>query len=166
MGKRCQFTLAYTNLWYVSLLHSAIALHMEGQFGLIIMELEHPQEWPSRIELLAFIARRARPEPPTLAVAAIPGLNMTAKRPVVKPASVKHPLPLDIATVPLLTEQAASKLVEAETIDLSAALIQACADHQTLDFPAASTASSLELVKSNTPRNANPPPPPSSSELA
>ncbi len=47
-GKRSQLILAYTHLWYVSLLHNAIALHIEQQFRRIIIELEHPQEWASR----------------------------------------------------------------------------------------------------------------------
>ena len=158
MGKRCQFTLAYTHLWYVSLLHTAIALHIEGQFRRIIIELEHPQEWASRIELLSFIARRARPELPTLSVAAVPGLNMTAKRPVVKPPAAQSQPLLDIATVPQLAERATSKVVEAATIDLSELAIQACADHKTLDFPSVpGSEAPLELVKSNTPRIANQP---------
>lgn len=92
IGKRSQLILAYTHLWYVSLLHNAIALHIEQQFRRIIVELEHPQEWASRIEQLSFIARRTRPRSdlPTLLMAALPGLSSssqdaaTLKRPVLK----------------------------------------------------------------------------------
>lgn len=154
MGKRCQFTLAYTHLWYVSLLNTAIALHIEGQFRRIIIELEHPHEWASRIELLSFIARRERPEPPTRTVAAIPGLNMTVKRPAIKPPAAK-PAPVDVATVPLLSERAVSKIAEARTVEIEDATIQACAERETLDFPAAPTKEPLELVRSNTPRSVN-----------
>ncbi len=154
IGKRCQFTLAYTHLWYVSLLHTTIALHIEGQFRRIIIELEHPHEWASRIELLSFIARRSRPEPPTLSVAAVPGLNMTLKRKAVKPPAKKDQTLADNPTVPLLAERVESKIVEAETIEIIDATIEAHADHETLDFPPA-PAASLELVKSNTPKIAN-----------
>lgn len=92
LGRRSQLILAYTHLWYVSLLHNAIALHIEQQFRRIIIELEHPQEWASRIEQLSFIARRTRPRPdlPTLLMAALPGLSAssldaaTLKRPALK----------------------------------------------------------------------------------
>jgi hypothetical protein len=99
IGKRSQLVLAYTHLWYVSLLHNAIALHIEQQFRRIIIELEHPQEWASRIEQLSFIARRARPRPelPTLLMAALPGIPpssldaATLKRPAVKAPAPKLP---------------------------------------------------------------------------
>jgi hypothetical protein len=148
VGKRCKFTLAYTHLWYVSLLHSAIALHIEGQFRRIIIELEHPQEWASRIELLSFIARRERPEPPTLSVAAVPGLNMTAKRRAIKPPSVKRQELAENPTIPLLTERATARVVEAETIDLDEQPAQA-ADGE----PATAAPAPLELIRSNTPRS-------------
>lgn len=99
LGKRSQLILAYAHLWYVSLLHNAIALHIEQQFRRIIIELEHPQEWASRIEQLAFIARRTRPQPerPTLLMASLPGLPfsmlnaITLKRPALKKsASGQH----------------------------------------------------------------------------
>ncbi len=142
IGKRCQFTLAYTHLWYVSLLHTAIALHIEGQFRRIIIEVEHPQEWASRIELLSFIARRARPreEAPTLAVTAIPGLNMTVKRRAVRPSRHKKTTVIEEnATVPLLTERVGPRIVDAETIEISEAPELACADHETQDFSAMAT---------------------------
>lgn len=158
IGKRCQFTLAYTHLWYVSLLHTAVALHIEGQFRRVIVELEHPHEWASRIELLAFIARRSRPEPPTLAMTAIPGLNTTVKRRAVKPASAKKRTLADNPTVPLLAERVESKIVEAETIEFSDPAILACAARETLDFPAPAPAGELPgLEKGNTPRIADQP---------
>ncbi|HEX7737079.1 MAG TPA: hypothetical protein VF458_19700 [Ktedonobacteraceae bacterium] len=141
IGKRCQFTLAYTHLWYVSLLHTAIALHIEGQFRRIIIELEHPHEWASRIELLSFIARRERPEPPTRSIAAVAGLNMTFKRPAIKPPAAK-PAPVDVTTLPLLSERAAS-IAEACTIEIEDEALQACADRETLDFPGEPTAAKI-----------------------
>jgi hypothetical protein len=148
IGKRCQFTLAYSHLWYVSLLRTAIALHIEGQFRRIIIELEHAHEWASRIELLAFIARRARPEPPTVSVAAVPGLNMTVKRKAVKPCAAKGRISANNTTVPLLPERVSSRIVEAETIEISDAAVQACADHKTLDFPSApSSPETVEAAK-------------------
>jgi hypothetical protein len=122
-GKRSQLILAYTHLWYVSLLHNAIALHIEGQFRRIIIELEHPEEWASRIEQLSFIARRSRPRPelPTVSMPALPGLSAstllgaTLKRPVVKTPNTTSGAAPD-AGMPLLPEQAASKIVEATTI--------------------------------------------------
>ena len=146
IGKRCQFTLAYTHLWYVSLLHTAIALHIEGQFRRIIIELEHPHEWASRIELLSFIARRARPrpEPPTISVPAIPGLNMTVKRKAIKPAAKRERMIAENATIPLLSERIVeSKIVEAETIEFIDASIEACASRETVDFPPAPEAAEV-----------------------
>ena len=156
-GKRCQFTLAYTHLWYVSLLHTAIALHIEGQFRRIIVELEHPHEWASRIELLAFIARRSRPRPelPTVAVAAIPGLNMTVKRRAVKLPAAKNQTVADNITVPLLAERVESRIVDAITIDIDETASQECADHETLDFP--DTPELPEAAMSNTPEIADRP---------
>lgn len=92
LSKRSQLILAYTHLWYVSLLHNAIALHLEQQFRRIIIELEHPQEWASRIEHLAFLARRSRSRSdlPTLLLAAVPDSSssvsdaITQKRPTLK----------------------------------------------------------------------------------
>ena len=148
IGKRCQFTLAYTHLWYVSLLHTAVALHIEGQFRRVIIEMEHPREWASRIELLAFIARRARPreELPTLSVAAIPGLNVTVKRRAIKPATSKKAIIVENATVPLLAERVSSKIVDAETIEISEATELAYADHETRDL--SSTSALQESVQS------------------
>lgn len=82
LGKRCQLVLAYTNLWYASVLPHAIALHIEGQFHRIILEVEHPQEWASRIEQLAFIARRSpsRSTPSTPTVV-LPGVKPTLTLP-------------------------------------------------------------------------------------
>jgi hypothetical protein len=111
IGKRSQLILAYTHLWYVSLLHNAIALHIEQQFRRIIIELEHPQEWASRIEQLSFMARRARPRSdlPTLLMAALPGLSSsvldaaTLKRPAIKapgPSSSPERLAAECAKAP------------------------------------------------------------------
>jgi hypothetical protein len=150
VGKRCKFTLAYTHLWYVSLLHSAVALHIEGQFRRIIIELEHPQEWASRIELLSFIARRGRQEPPTLAVAAVPGLHMTAKRQAIKPPAMKKQALAENPTVPLLARRATARIVEAETIDLDEQPAQADEKQPAREAPAP-----LELIRSNTPRSAD-----------
>lgn len=80
LGKRCQLVLAYTHLWYVSLLQNAVALHIERQFRRIILEIEHPQEWASRIEQLAFIARRAL----SRSAPSAPTFNL----PGVKPATI------------------------------------------------------------------------------
>jgi hypothetical protein len=92
ISKRSQLILAYTHLWYVSLLHTAIALHIEQQFRRIIIELEHPQEWASRIEQLSFLARHARPRAdlPTLVLASVSSRSsspldaITLKRPILK----------------------------------------------------------------------------------
>jgi hypothetical protein len=158
IGKRCQFTLAYSHLWYVSLLRTSIALHIEGQFRRIIIELEHAHEWASRIELLAFIARRARPEPPTISVAAVPGLNMTVKRKAIKPSAAKGRISANNTTVPLLSERVSSRIVEAETIEISDAAVQACADHKTLDFPSApATSEAAETAKGSAPAIADQP---------
>ena len=144
IGKRSQLILAYTHLWYVSLLHSAIALHIEQQFRRIIIEMEHPQEWASRIEQLSFIARRAQPrsELPTLLVAALPGLQSSAlsaatlKRPAIKkPVARDQAAPASDTDTPLLPEQIASNIVEAQTISLSEESNQHCADAKTLEFP-------------------------------
>lgn len=145
IGKRSQLILAYTHLWYVSLLHNAIALHIEQQFRRIIIELEHPQEWASRIEQLSFIARRARPRPelPTLLMTALPGLSpssldaTTFKRP-----AIKAPVPRQQEASPVGTSDASSpseqvepKIVEAQTISLAEQPAQDCADMKTQDFP-------------------------------
>lgn len=83
LGKRCQLILAYTHLWYVSLLQNAIALHIEGQFRRIIMEIEHPQEWASRIEQLSFIARRtASRSPQTAPTFVLPGVKPSSAPPI------------------------------------------------------------------------------------
>ncbi|HEY3991299.1 MAG TPA: hypothetical protein VGM01_00345 [Ktedonobacteraceae bacterium] len=156
IGKRCRFTLAYTHLWYVSLLHTAVALHIEGQFRRIIIELEHPHEWASRIELLAFIARRARPRPetPTIAVAAIPGLNMTLKRKAIKPLA-KGKAVSDNTTIPLSNGRIVeSRIVEAETIEFNDEAIPACADHETLDFPSNPATEAMESKESSQPESA------------
>lgn len=137
VGKRCQFTLAYTHLWYVSQLHASIALHIEGQFRRVIIELEHPREWASRIELLSFIARRARPrsELPTVSVAALPTLDMTDKRQALKARSAS---PLQAApthtTLPLLTAPVASRMIEARTLPLDEASALTCAERKTLEI--------------------------------
>ncbi|HEY0755541.1 MAG TPA: hypothetical protein VGD98_16405 [Ktedonobacteraceae bacterium] len=152
IGKRCQFTLAYTNLWYVSLLHTAIALHIEGQFRRIIIEMEHPHEWASRIELLSFTARRDRTEPPTRSVPAVPGLNMTMKRQAVKPADLCKAAPVDVPTLPLLSERAESQEAQALASELNEHINRASADQKTLEFSPTSAVELLELIKSNTPR--------------
>lgn len=59
IGKHSQLILPYLQLWYVSLLRDAIALHVQRQFRRIIIEVEHASEWASRIEQLALLARRA-----------------------------------------------------------------------------------------------------------
>lgn len=143
IGKRSQLILAYTHLWYVSLLHNAIALHIEQQFRRIIIELEHPQEWASRIEQLSFIARRARPRPelPTLLMAALPGLPSssleaaTLKRPAIKsPASrPRKESATDEPGAP--PAQIEAGIVEAQTISLVEEPAQDCADRKTQDFP-------------------------------
>lgn len=140
LGKRSQLILAYTHLWYVSLLHNAIALHIEQQFRRIIIELEHPQEWASRIEQLSFIARRTHPRPdlPTLLMVALPGLSAsslhaaTLKRPTLKsPLSQPREQPVVEATGPIREESdqaPASALVEEAGWDYAAV--------NTLDLPA------------------------------
>jgi hypothetical protein len=137
LGKRCQFTLAYTHLWYVSLLHSALALHIQGQFRRVIMEVEHSREWASRIELLSFIARRSRPgsEPPTQTVPALPRLDLTVKRRAIRPRLALDQTLADNPTLPLLTERVESKIVEATTIEIDDPVAQEYADHTTLDLP-------------------------------
>lgn len=145
IGKRSQLVLAYTHLWYVSLLHNAIALHIEQQFRRIIIELEHPQEWASRIEQLSFIARRARPRPelPTLLMAALPGIPpsslnaATLKRPAVKASAPKPPQEsaADQARAPLPPEQIEPGIVEAQTIVLAEHSAPDCSDLKTQEFP-------------------------------
>ncbi len=145
IGKRSQLILAYTHLWYVSLLHNAIALHIEQQFRRIIIELEHPQEWASRIEQLSFIARRARPRPelPTLLMAALPGLPSssleaaTVKRSAIKsPASRPRKEPaVDEPAAPAPPEQVEAEVVEAPTISLVEEPAQDCAAMKTQEFP-------------------------------
>lgn len=140
IGKRSQLILAYTHLWYVSLLHNAIALHIEKQFRRIIIELEHPHEWASRIEQLSFIARRAQPrsELPTLLMAALPGLPpssldaATLKRPALKAPARKVQKEAETSPRP---EPGESKIVEAQTISLNEEAQQACADEKTQDIP-------------------------------
>jgi hypothetical protein len=139
IGKRSQLVLAYTHLWYVSLLHNAIALHIEQQFRRIIIELEHPQEWASRIEQLSFIARRARPRPelPTLLMAALPGISSpsrdaaTLKRPAVKALAPKAPQE-SAAGASLSPGRIEPGIVEAQTIELAG---PDCSELQTQDFP-------------------------------
>lgn len=130
IGKRGQLVLAYTRLWYVSLLHAAVALHIEGQFRRIIIELEHPHEWASRIEQLAFIARRERPrsELPALALPGLGANAITLKRPAIKAAKP-----------PLLAERISPKIVDANTVELDEPPEMACADLKTQDFPAATS---------------------------
>ena len=145
IGKRSQLILAYTHLWYVSLLHNAIALHIEQQFRRIIIELEHPQEWASRIEQLSFIARRARPRPdlPTLLMAALPGLpSSSLEASTIKRPAVKAPAPIppkasaaDAPGTPSPSEQIEPAVVEAQTISLVEEPVQDCAEMKTRDFP-------------------------------
>ena len=123
-GKRSKLILPYRHLWYTSLLQNALALHIEGQFRRIIIEVEHAQEWASRIEQLAFIARRAGPgRARTLLPAGIlPGLKPAA----VVPETQKRPKivrPVDHETVILLgpetPEQTGKQhIVEAPTMAL------------------------------------------------
>jgi hypothetical protein len=127
IGKRSQLVLAYTHLWYVSLLHNAIALHIERQFRRIIIEVEHPQEWAGRIEQLSFIARRsrARAEQPTLLIPALPGPVLsspnaiTLKRPALKIQATENRAAPTVAQTPLLAERAESRIVGSETPPLS-----------------------------------------------
>lgn len=145
IGKRSQLVLAYTHLWYVSLLHNAIALHIEQQFRRIIIELEHPQEWASRIEQLSFIARRARPRPelPTLLMAALPGIPpssldaATLKRSAVRAPASKSPQEsaAGSASAPSSLEQIKPGIVEARTISLAEQSAPDCSDLKTQDFP-------------------------------
>lgn len=141
IGKRSQLILAYTHLWYVSLLRNAIALHIEKQFRRIIIELEHPREWASRIEQLSFIARREQPRPelPTLLMAALPGLSSspldaTLKRPAIK-APARKLQQQKGAETPLLPERVTPGIVEAQTVSLSAETAPSCVDEQTQDLP-------------------------------
>jgi hypothetical protein len=125
-GKRSQLILPYRHLWYVSLLQDAIALHIEGQFRRIIIEVEHAQEWASRVEQLAFIARRAGPGRARnlLSAGILPGLKPAA----VVPATQKRPkvvLPVDRETIilsgPEISGQSnRQQIVEAPTIALHA----------------------------------------------
>jgi hypothetical protein len=140
IGKKSQLILAYTHLWYVSLLHSAIALHIEQQFRRIIIEVEHPHEWASRIEQLSFIARRTQPrsELPTLLVAALPGMQAsslsaaTLKRPAFKkPATIGQAQQASpVANAPVLD----ARIVEAETVELTGQDDRSSADANTLEF--------------------------------
>ncbi len=115
VGKRCQLVLPYIHLWYVSLLHTAIALHIEGQFRRIIIEVDHAQEWASRIDQLAFVARRASLAPARLPVsnASELGMGITFKRQALKAPfrrkeafDYEQPMPR------------AQKIVDASTISL------------------------------------------------
>lgn len=157
LGKRCQFTLAYTHLWYVSLLRSAIALHIERQFRRIIIELEHPREWASRVELLSFIARRSRPRPeaPTLAVPTLPNLDATAKHRARRSLVAQEPTLADNPTLPLLSERIESKIVEATTSEIDEPAAQACADYTTLDLPATEEAETAAVSVTDQPANAS-----------
>jgi|GEM_PF-1774061 len=140
IGKKSQLILAYTHLWYVSLLHGAIALHIEQQFRRIIIEVEHPHEWASRIEQLSFIARRTQPrsELPTLLVAALPGMQAsslsaaTLKRPAFKkPAAISLAQQMSpVANAPVLD----ARIVEAETVELIGQGDRSSADANTLEF--------------------------------
>ncbi len=84
IGKRTQFILAYTQLWYVSRSSTTIALHIERQFRQVIFEIEHPDEWSGRIERLVFLARRMSPRSayPRLSNAALPGLKPVRENPL------------------------------------------------------------------------------------
>lgn len=125
LGKRSQLILAYTHLWYVSLLYNAIALHIEGQFRRIIMEVEHPEEWASRIEQLAFIARRAKAhsaQPATTFV--LPGLKpssvlpVTLKRPVLPVPEDREVPPTSTAANAVRHENhVARQIVKASTVE-------------------------------------------------
>ncbi|HEY1353192.1 MAG TPA: hypothetical protein VGF67_26565 [Ktedonobacteraceae bacterium] len=110
IGKRSQLILAYTHLWYVSLLHNAIALHIEQQFRRIIIELEHPQEWAGRIEQLSCLARRTRPRSdlPTLLLAALPGLSSS----VFDTATLKWPA-IQVPGPPVSPAQQAAECTKA-----------------------------------------------------
>ena len=140
IGKKSQLILAYTHLWYVSLLHNAIALHIEQQFRRIIIEVEHPHEWASRIEQLSFIARRTQPrsELPTLLVAALPGMQAsslstaTLKRPAFKkPATIAQAQPTPpAASAPELN----TRIIEAETVELIRKDERSSADANTLEL--------------------------------
>lgn len=145
IGKRSQLILAYTHLWYVSLLRNAIALHIEKQFRRIIIELEHPHEWASRIEQLSFIARREQPRPelPTLLMAALPGLassslDTTLKRPAIKAPARKVQKQKEAET-PLLPERVTPGIVEAQTVSLSTETTPSCVDEKTQDLSSSSS---------------------------
>lgn len=125
LGKRSQLILAYTHLWYVSLLYNAIALHIEGQFRRIIMEVEHPEEWASRIEQLAFIARRAKAHSAQSATTfVLPGLKpssvlpVTLKRPALKvPEDCEVPPTSTAASTARHDSDVARQIVEASTVE-------------------------------------------------
>ena len=145
LGKHSQLILAYAHLWYVSLLHNAIALHIEQQFRRIIIELDHPQEWASRIERLSFIARRTQPRPelPTLLMAALPGLPpssldaSTLKRPAIKrparPTESTRKTQKE-TNAPSLPGRHEPEIAEAQTISLHEESRRACADEKTQDI--------------------------------
>ena len=134
LGKRCQLILAYTHLGHVSLLPEAIALHIEGQLRRIIMEIEHSQEWASRIEQLTLIARRS---PQLAPMFVLPGVKPPAPVPVtLKRAALKHPparkdAPPSPADAPVSADL---RIVEATTIELAPRIDQRIIETTTVEF--------------------------------
>lgn len=127
LGKRCQLILAYTHLWSVSLLHTAVALHIEGQVRRILLDVEHPEEWAGRIELLARIARRS-PQPAPMFV--LPG---------VRPASIL-PITVKRAALTLANRQvnaipaSVRKASEFATIELPPRVDRSIVETTTVEF--------------------------------
>lgn len=158
IGKRSQLVLAYTHLWYVSLLHNAIALHIEGQFRRIIMEIEHPEEWASRIDQLSSIVRRSQTHSGRSAAPfVLPGLKPSA----VHPATLKRAaLHAPAAPGPNLTSttkpgvQIDQGIVEARTVELGSPAPQKTVEAATLELNPhrhMGDAATIELQPTNPP---------------
>jgi hypothetical protein len=165
IGERSQLSLPYLYLWYVSLFYNALALHIERQFRRIIIEVDHPQEWASRIEQIAFIARRSqnRASGSALSHQLLPGLKsspgefITMKRGALKVPPKRPTIELETQAASL-HEHNKQKIIEAKTVsfdeqtkqhkagetyDLASASIEA----ETIELP---SQSAQALVESET----------------
>ncbi len=153
LGKRCQLMLAYTHLWYVSILQDAVALHIEGQFRRIIMEIEQPQTWASRIEQLSLIARRS-PSHPTQAAPmyVLPGVKPASPLPItVKRAALKLPTAQvgtvsTTASTPAPATHTSQHTTEAITIELASPANQGIVEATTIELASPANLGIVEVT--------------------
>ncbi|MEO7018706.1 MAG: hypothetical protein ABI234_00960 [Ktedonobacteraceae bacterium] len=153
LGKRCQLMLAYTHLWYVSLLQDAVALHIEGQFRRIIMEIEQPQAWASRIEQLSLIARRSPSHPAQPApMYVLPDVKPASSLPItVKRAALKLPTAQvgtvsTTASTPASATHISQHTTEATTIELASQAKQGIVEAITIELASPANQSIIEVT--------------------